>query len=228
MPTNITDANTFTDPVSVPEPGDDRTASSVQVPFQALANRTRYLKGITDALYPGNHTWSGDNYFTGVLALGPGKEVTYSEPRLFTRSVFPLVQSGWDNAISINEGILTQLPSKAWRHVLPLPVGATLTSIAMNARQQSGIGGAGTNLRMYVNRVTPVAGEENTFSFSGPWEVPTQNDWYAVSSGALALTSTEDSVLVLEVRSADNAGVGAPSSLASIVYVYQTSVATRA
>ena len=43
MPKDLTDSSTFTAPVSVPVDSDPRNAASVETPFQALANRTRYL-----------------------------------------------------------------------------------------------------------------------------------------------------------------------------------------
>lgn len=43
MPKNLTDVDEFTDPVSVPVDSDPRNANSVEVPYQALANRTRNL-----------------------------------------------------------------------------------------------------------------------------------------------------------------------------------------
>ena len=63
MPKNLTDVATFTDPVSVPVDTDARNAASVEVPFQALANRTRQLKdqletsivpGTGEFIYPSN------------------------------------------------------------------------------------------------------------------------------------------------------------------------------
>jgi len=52
MPKNITDVSEFTEPVVVPVNGDDRVAESVEVAFQALSNRTRYIKNTTDAFAP--------------------------------------------------------------------------------------------------------------------------------------------------------------------------------
>lgn len=53
MPTNITDSDAFTDPCTRPAGADVRNSASVQAPFQALANRTRFLAnqlgGITGA-----------------------------------------------------------------------------------------------------------------------------------------------------------------------------------
>lgn len=49
MPANIVDVDAFTTPVVVPVDGDDYDASSVEVGFQALANRTLNLQNqVTD------------------------------------------------------------------------------------------------------------------------------------------------------------------------------------
>lgn len=45
MPLTLTEVDTYTADVTVPEGGDARTAASVEGPFQALANRTLHLKG---------------------------------------------------------------------------------------------------------------------------------------------------------------------------------------
>lgn len=44
MPHNLTATSTFTAPVAVPSGGDERNAASVDTPFQALTNRTEWLK----------------------------------------------------------------------------------------------------------------------------------------------------------------------------------------
>lgn len=43
MPTNITDTDTFTDPIQAPVDGESATGASVQLPAQGLANRARNL-----------------------------------------------------------------------------------------------------------------------------------------------------------------------------------------
>lgn len=48
MPTNLTETSTFDATITVPADGDARTAASVEVPFQALANRSKYLKTLTE------------------------------------------------------------------------------------------------------------------------------------------------------------------------------------
>lgn len=56
MPHNLTDVDAFTSPVAVPSGGDERNAASVETPFQALANRTRYLKEILVPTTPPSKT----------------------------------------------------------------------------------------------------------------------------------------------------------------------------
>lgn len=48
MAHNLTEVDVFTSAVTVPDGGDSRTAASVEVPFQALANRTLNVKNKID------------------------------------------------------------------------------------------------------------------------------------------------------------------------------------
>jgi hypothetical protein len=50
MAHNLTDVDTFTSAVTVPDGGDARTAASVEVPFQALSNRSRNNKNRIDGI----------------------------------------------------------------------------------------------------------------------------------------------------------------------------------
>lgn len=52
MPANITDVSTFTDPATRPAGSDVRDSASVQAPFQAAANRTRWLKNRLASVVP--------------------------------------------------------------------------------------------------------------------------------------------------------------------------------
>ena len=47
MPTNLTETATYDATITVPADGDARTALSVEIPFQALANRSKYLNTLT-------------------------------------------------------------------------------------------------------------------------------------------------------------------------------------
>lgn len=50
MPTNITDSDTFTDPIQGPADADAQAAASYNLGFQGLANRTRNLRNDVDEL----------------------------------------------------------------------------------------------------------------------------------------------------------------------------------
>lgn len=49
MPINITDVDTFTDPITAPAGADPASAASIVDVVQKLANRTRWLKNLLDA-----------------------------------------------------------------------------------------------------------------------------------------------------------------------------------
>jgi hypothetical protein len=50
MAHNLTETSTYDTNVTVPDGGDARVAASVETPFQAVANRTKYLKTAVDSL----------------------------------------------------------------------------------------------------------------------------------------------------------------------------------
>lgn len=97
MPQPITDVDAFTDPVSVPEDGDDRNAASVETSFQALANRTRNLKNRLDGLHLNTtflgqlFKWTGGQVFADPRLRGPSAELRYADadgvPTTRTRKV---------------------------------------------------------------------------------------------------------------------------------------------
>jgi hypothetical protein len=53
VPVNISDVDTFTDPVTAPDDGDEANGATFQASPQALSNRTRNLKNRVDKLYGG-------------------------------------------------------------------------------------------------------------------------------------------------------------------------------
>lgn len=235
MAVNLTESSNFDANVSVPEDGDDRNAASVEVPFQALTNRSRWLyntltavKALTDVLYTAAHTWAGTSRFDGAVTLGPGVSPTYSEPRSFTRTVYPEPQKTWGWESVAGDGISTTTPHEIWRYQLPLPPGATLTGLAVVGNQTSTIdASAHNNLRLYLIRMTVVAGDPNTIQgYDGPWATPVQNDWYAMSAGVLAHVVIADSMYVAEVRAASNAGSG-ESQFCTLQYTYTMTTATH-
>lgn len=72
MSKQLTDVSTFTAEITVPENSDPRTAESVEVGFQGLANRTKHLRdnavnGDASDTYAGDLTWSGEHTFNGEI-----------------------------------------------------------------------------------------------------------------------------------------------------------------
>lgn len=67
MATDIVEADAWTSTVQVPEPGDDRDAASVEVGFQALTNRTKYLResaGVDAVFRAQPCDWTGQHTFS--------------------------------------------------------------------------------------------------------------------------------------------------------------------
>lgn len=70
----LTDVSVFTADVYVTENSDPRTAESVEVSFQALANRTRHLRdnavnGDGSNSYAGDLTWTGEHTYEGPVEI---------------------------------------------------------------------------------------------------------------------------------------------------------------
>lgn len=103
MPTNITDVDTFTDPIQVPVDTEPADQAAFALAPQGLANRTRNLKNVTDDhetriddletdvgnIDSANHTWSGTNTFSTNPQLGGSTELVYSSARARSK-VIPL------------------------------------------------------------------------------------------------------------------------------------------
>lgn len=89
MSHNLVEASTFDPNVTVPDPADARTAASVEVPFQAITNRTKYLKDRTDPLLSQLATYSvgvaaapkntGDKFELVQIATTAGLSVAANE-----------------------------------------------------------------------------------------------------------------------------------------------------
>lgn len=132
----IVEVDEFTAEILVPSPGDDRKAASVEVPFQALANRTKNLKGILDDFEGEEHEWAVGNTFLSGLSLGTNggdREVEYTNTRV-RKVLLPLrpviIPSGWA-ASADSQGWQTTgtQPLTFWVGRDELPSGAVLTAV---------------------------------------------------------------------------------------------------
>jgi len=87
MATDLVEADVWTATVTVPEDGDDYDAASVELPFQALTNRTVSLNSKIDAVPDEGHTWTAPQVFEYVLGLaGADNEISY-QPLPRTRTI---------------------------------------------------------------------------------------------------------------------------------------------
>lgn len=184
MATDLDIVDEFTEPVTVPEPGDDRTSASVRGAFQALTNRTWNLLGrITDFIHK-PHTWTANQTFdthavlrvdseldmngtislAGDLMVGPNGDVKYADengasvPRLRT----VLAPGGTAGAAGSDSGMFGWTFSGAGTLEVPLrlPHGATLQQVTAGFRNAAGAPAlAGlTVYRRTPNKANPGAG----------------------------------------------------------------------
>jgi hypothetical protein len=87
MATDLVEVDEWTAAVTVPEDGDDYDAASVELPLQALTNRTVRLNSRVDAVPDQPYTWSAPQAFEDALGLaGPDNELTY-QPLPRTRTM---------------------------------------------------------------------------------------------------------------------------------------------
>lgn len=132
----LTEVNAFTADVLVPDPGDDRKAASVEVPFQALANRTKNLKATLDGYPSVNRVWPAVQDFDSGIRIGDNggpNEVGYTNPRtrIVNVPIVPIVApAGWTCAPSVGSWVTagsTRLTVFLSRDLLP--GGATLQKV---------------------------------------------------------------------------------------------------
>jgi len=158
MAHNLTDIDTFTSAVTVPDGGDPRTAASVELPFQAVANRTRNVKNRLDALASGLNVTAGDvrasSDFEYCDATGAAVSVTRT-------IMVPLENTGpgldWSKAL----GKLTSTATFGTCEIrLPVVTGARVTMVRV--AYQNAVSGA----RAVVNVTRKVATKGATPGFN--------------------------------------------------------------
>lgn len=143
----LTEADTFTADVSVPDDGDDRNAASVEVPLQSLTNRTRHLLNLLGAFDDTEHTWTAWQRFQGGFTAnvslgltGASNEIFYTDeagvpvPRIRPTYVplDDLAWSGdaWRTGDDLDTGSIAANVPDAWLRVpVRLPHGARLVRV---------------------------------------------------------------------------------------------------
>lgn len=140
MPKNLTDVSTFTDPIVVPVGTDPRTAASVELPVQGLANRTKriadkstlqraYDRSVIEAETPHIDVGTGSLVLGGAtkpttLTVEDGK-LTVVENLTFDATDFNLVNGGSGQRALIHSGGVggtIRLESGLWTLTPPFDV----------------------------------------------------------------------------------------------------------
>lgn len=194
----LTETSTFTADVDVPEDiVDNVTGSTVETGFQALANRTAYLKAVADDLDPriAADEWTYPTPKTRVLLLPVSASLGESD------------SSGtpeWSTVLETMSSAISQGANvrRWWRPVLP--AGATITKV--RALVNPGAANTGGD-RMYlqVARFT-VSGTTVSSAFSvGPYydNESTGDQW--IDSGTIELFVIAGTFIEATVRSANEA-----------------------
>lgn len=220
MPLDLTDVDAFTDPVTVPEDGDDRDAASVLNAFQALADRTRNHKNRIDTIMTGDPTLEGNVTLEQSLALEGTAEILYSPARSRRDYVLPPVNADWVQFPSSDAQSRCTTASKSVAVRLPVPRGCTLTYVLVQV-SSSGLGG---NVSISLTRITP----DNTFGASGP---PTNafiasannggaSGYSGIQIGSISPVADSNSFIYLQITSSSGADGSNPDTIHSIAYDY--------
>lgn len=169
MPQDLTEAEEFSEPITVPESGDDRTAASIVPAFQALANRTRHLFNLITGFVDAVHTWTNGQGFAGTVGFyaavvlgGAANELVYADelgmdaPRLRTVMIEPTEMlsenTGWYPRTLTYGGVQTEAPlggNGTGRLALRIPHGGTLVRVRLGYERKA----AGADARLVVYRL---------------------------------------------------------------------------
>lgn len=109
MAENLIEVDEHTANVTVPEDGDLRSAASVRVAFQALANRSRHAKGRIDAMQVATFTLSGTatnvtkHTVTLVSQTGSGFSVASDEITVPAAGWYLLLLTGYVKTTNTND-----------------------------------------------------------------------------------------------------------------------------
>jgi hypothetical protein len=153
--TPITDVDEFTDPITVPEDGDDRDALSVQTPFQGLANRTRHHQGQLEALTGPEVIWTNEHRFDSQVRVA--SDLLYTTPRDTNRYLHPAAATPDGVTWVYAMGVWTSLTgSLLLTFVLPLPDESIFYSANVCVRNAGTVDLAAT-LKVYEATAAPQA-----------------------------------------------------------------------
>ena len=170
---NLTESSTFTANVSVPEDNVDlRTAASVETAFQALADRTKYLREFVDAQTPASRT----------------KYVPLHGA--WTSSTFALAAGDMPVATATDTGATALVRVPLGRY---LPTGATITLVRCLVNPATSVALLGDRMQINLRRAT-ISGTTISGTTRAVWHDSGTAGMQWASSGTISETVSEGHV----------------------------------
>lgn len=194
MAHNLTETDTYTANVSVPDAADARTAASVETPFQALTNRAKYL------------------YTRLVKLAGFYSDGTFQLDLLHGQS-FPTVTWGWGDTqwSSLGDAQLVSIPIDA----SVLPHGATLTGFTVRVNPGIARATTGNRIQISVYKVSSVG--VWAIVGSGTYDDGTTNEQTVTKTGLTEVVDRNSYGYALRVISGNNGAANTDYFLAASI-----------
>jgi hypothetical protein len=174
-----------------------------------------------DYAWIGNHEHAGD-----VVLSGASNEVAYGAPRSFHRYMVPVASQGSWTYDSLSFSVKTSTPSADYHAALDVPVGATLTNIAVGCRQPSGGSGGAGSLSFAVGAITCSAGVSNAPVSVGVVNYVSGSAWTSLASAPVVALRSLNAPFVLRATSSSSAAPAAVDEIGWITWSFTLPNAT--
>lgn len=156
MPKDLVDLDVFTNPVRVPVGTDPRNAASVETPFQALANRTEFLReriqpqrtvelrlSLYEAIQHGPWTWSTPvgNYLQTTSGNGNSTNLVWPlRGRIPAGAEIQRIQAIVDMGEAAAGGMTLSALSRVFNFLSPATVPSSAGPIVTATKTTAGVG----------------------------------------------------------------------------------------
>lgn len=193
MTANVTDVDTFTDPVTVPSDGESATGASILGSVQKLSNRTKYLY---NRLIKLAGFYSDGTFQLDILAVAT------------VATAWEFLATGW---LSVGNALYLAVPIGADI----LPHGATLTGFTV--RVNPGIARATTGNRMQFEAYKISSTGTWTLIGSGTYDDGTTNAQTVTKSGLTEVIDRNSYAYALRVTSGNDGASNIDSFYAAAI-----------
>lgn len=188
-----------------------------------LHNETQFLNKAYD--WTAAHTFADDVDIAGDLTLdGASNEVLYSAARTLVRRIL-LTQSQGNWVYDPSDGaIKTSGANEGYVLPLDIPVGATLTGVAIGGSQASGSYGSALALTLEVGYWATSTGSPNAIGgVAGGAAYASGAGWAAIATPALTHTRNASEPLFVRIESSNSASL---NQVGWLEYTYTVTKAT--